>query len=132
MKTTKTEFSMHDIRVIDSDTVEAWVQVSFDIRQRWRIRIRGIEGGEAGTEQGARGTWAMSIALDADPIHRPHFIGFETVRDQHGRHVGDIMLPSGQLLSLLLLEQGTHWKRDRDGTEHPRTPAHHQSPGEQP
>jgi endonuclease YncB( thermonuclease family) len=120
MKTVTLQFSLHDMRVIDSDTVEAWVQVSYDIRQRWRIRLRGIEGGELGTEAGARGEFQMNRYLFNDPILQPHFIGMESVRDQHGRHVGDIRLPDGQLLTLVLLKDGTHWRRDRDGTEHPR------------
>ena len=46
-----------------------------------------------------------------------NFIGLETVRDQYGRRVGDILFGNGKLLSLLLLQSGAFWRRDRDGTE---------------
>lgn len=128
MKVTRLQFELTDIRVIDSDTVEAWVQVSFEIRQRWRIRIRGVEGGELGTDQGLAGQFALQTLLLDYVVDRPHYVGLESVKDQFGRHVGDIRLPDGQLLSLRLLAGKTHWRRDRDGTEHPRKDTYEKIP----
>jgi endonuclease YncB( thermonuclease family) len=38
-------------------------------------------------------------------------------RDQFGRLVGQVQRADGCLLNLLLLQRGSHWRRDRSGLE---------------
>ena len=128
MKTVQVKFELREIRVVDSDTLECWCRVSFDILQRWRIRIRGVEGGELGTDQGLAGQFALQELLAREVPDLPHFVGLESVRDQFGRHVGDVMLRGNRMLSLELLKGKTHWRRDRDGTQHQRSPSHENGP----
>jgi len=118
MKITRLHYSAHDLHAVDGDTLTAWVQLSSELRQLWRIRIRGVEGGELPTPAGLRAKVILDNTLRDHSQHTANFIGLETVRDQFGRRVGDIIFGNGQLLSLLLLKSGAFWRRDRDGTEH--------------
>jgi endonuclease YncB( thermonuclease family) len=108
---------VYEVRVVDSDTLSAWVEISDEIRQLWRIRLRGIEGGEADTPEGTIGSVILSNLLLERQQLSPHFIGNPKARDQHGRHVGDIGWTSGENLTCLLLAQGHHWHRNREGRE---------------
>ena len=54
MKMTRLQYGMTEIHAVDSDTLTAWVNVSTELRQLWRIRLRGIEGGEFNTPEGMR------------------------------------------------------------------------------
>lgn len=108
---------LHGIRVIDSDTVEAWAEVSWDLRQLWRIRLQGIEGGELGTEQGETGKLALKTLMDGSWGCDIRFLGNSKSLDLHGRRVGDIVIDGRLRVSTRLKEQGTHWHRTRSGKE---------------
>lgn len=110
-------FTLHDVRVVDSDTIEAWVQVHRDVRLRWRIRLRGVEGGELGTATGARGTLALASHLERHAAAGLWLDDDGSTLDNHGRHVTDVTLPNGRSLTSTLLAGGTHWTRKRSTTE---------------
>jgi endonuclease YncB( thermonuclease family) len=104
-------------RIVDSDTLLVWLRVGPDIKQRIRLRLKGVEGGELGTDEGARGAMALQLAL-RDLVTGPFsFHGNIETRDQHGRIVGDLMDVDGKLLTLTLLASGAHWRRSRAGVE---------------
>ena len=106
-------FPLFDLRAVDGDTIECWCGISAEIRQLWRVRLKGIEGGELDTEPGLAAWHALKQFLQTQPTHGYHFVGLETVKDQHGRHVGDILTPTGHMLTSALYETGFFWRRPR-------------------
>ena len=113
------ELTISDIRPIDGDTVEAWVEIHREIRMRWRIRLVGIEGGELPTPDGHRSQAALFAAISTRRQHNPRFVGNPDTRDKYGRHIGDIMFDPAELLTCILLATGAYWLKDRTGAERP-------------
>ena len=98
-------------RVIDSDTIAAWIVVSPGVALLERIRLKGIEGGEEGTREGARAKCLLVTILD-DPKNAPFFVvGCRENRDNHGRLVADIRLRDNSLLCQTLMNSGIYWAR---------------------
>jgi endonuclease YncB( thermonuclease family) len=110
-------YPVTEIRVVDSDTLEAWVRVSTRTRELWRIRLSGIEGGELPTPEGLRGKLILEKIIAARRDRFCHFIGLETILDKYGRHVGDIMFPPDELLTVVMFRGGHFWHRKRTGQE---------------
>ena len=106
-------YQISEIRFVDSDTLEGWVRISSTLHELWRIRLRGIEGGEKGTPEGDHAETHLRRILDENRDCPLHFLGLESVRDQYGRRVGDLVLADGKLLTLTLLATGAYWRRDR-------------------
>ena len=104
-------------RVVDSDTLIGWLLVSPDTKSRYRLRLQGIEGGEKDDPRGPTGTAALAAALTEPGAAPFHWLGSLLTRDQFGRLVGHVQRADGSLLSLQLLERGSHWRRDRTGRE---------------
>lgn len=117
MALTKTEPRCWVERVVDSDTVLLWLEVTDDVRVRYRARLKGIEGGELGTEEGARGMAALAELLATVATEPTFWRGSVNTRDQHGRLVGTIVTFDGSPLTGTLIKQGTHWRRNRSGQE---------------
>ena len=104
-------------RVIDSDTLSLWIEATPDCRIRYRARLVGIEGGEIGTTDGTRGTQALTELLQELAPDQLHWHGSFLTRDQHGRLVGDVMTNDGRRITAILRDRGTHWRRNKSGTE---------------
>ena len=104
-------------RVIDSDTLLVWLEATPDVRVRYRVRIKGIEGGELGTEEGAAGMARMAEVAAEIATGELHWEGAYGTKDQHGRLVGDIFDAEGQRISGRLLQGTTHWHRTRSGLQ---------------
>lgn len=104
-------------RVVDSDTLLVWLEATPDVRVRYRVRIKGIEGGELGTEEGAAGKAHMAEVVAEISQGDLHWEGAYGNKDQHGRLVGDIFDEEGQRLSARLLQSSTHWHRTRSGLQ---------------
>lgn len=113
----KEPFTISAVRVIDGDTLEAWVQVSHEVRQLWRIRLKGVEGGELPTEQGLRATSLLQMTIQEHGKGGLCYVGMETVKDQFGRHVGDIRFADGTLCTRRLIETGAYWRRSRNRSD---------------
>lgn len=114
---TKTEPQCWIERVVDSDTLVLWLSVTDDVRVRYRARLKGIEGGELGTEEGARGMAVLAgfvAQLSAEPTF---WRGSLNTKDQHGRLVGDVILFDGSCLTHALLKSDAHWSRSRSGVQ---------------
>ena len=117
MKIEKHPNPCFDLYPVDSDTLTAWVEVGRQTREKWRIRLKGIEGGEIGTQEGTKGVDIVA-RLIADKFHlAAHFHGNPNELDKYGRHVGDIAFEDGSKLCSALMAYGHHWRRLRDGRE---------------
>ncbi len=104
-------------RVVDSDTLVLWLEATDDVRVRYRVRIVGIEGGELGTEEGARGAAVMAEAVASLTLEQCYWLGSLNTCDQHGRLVGNVITDSGVTLTTVLKEAGHHWNRQRNGSQ---------------
>ena len=117
MKVEKHPYQITEIYPIDSDTITAWVQISDTNREKWRIRLKGIEGGELGTMDGTKGVDIVA-ALVRDKYHlKAWFFGNIKTLDKYGRHVADIEFEDGSRIVSALMAFGHHWVRLRNGTE---------------
>jgi len=121
MQILKHPYSVYEIKAIDSDTLTAWVEIDRETRHLWRIRLKGIEGGEKGTEEGERGHAVIKRLLWEKMALHANFFGNPNCKDKYGRHVGDIMFEDGSHLTRQLMATGYFWKRDRSGREYKPT-----------
>lgn len=122
MKTSREHIiTLHDVGVVDGDTITAWAEVAPEVRILWRIRLKGIEGGELPSEQGAHAKALVAQELAVHFLETLQFVGLPTVRDLHGRHVGDVRFLDGTLLTRRLMESGAYWRRSRNRAENPVT-----------
>lgn len=101
---------VHEIRPIDGDTIIAWVDAGHDVRVKRRIRIKGIEGGELGTDQGENAHVVLTCVLAQQVNQAAYLTHSPGSLDKYGRIVSDILFANGQLLTLLLLAEGAHWQ----------------------
>ena len=118
MKIESHPYQVFDIRAIDSDTVLAWVQIDRNTRHQWRIRLVGVEGGEAGTACGFVGLRIITEILHDHAHLESHFFGNVNCLDKYGRHVGDIKFQDQSHLCHRLMASGHFWKKDRTGKEY--------------
>ncbi len=124
MKILDHPYQVFELYPIDSDTVKAWVQIEKETRHYWRIRLKGVEGGELDTAEGQLGKDILA-AMIRDTYHlEAHYFGNPNTKDKYGRHVGDIEFQDGSRLCDRLKAYGHHWKKDRSGkeTRNPTTP----------
>ncbi len=118
MKIEAHPYQIFDIQAIDSDTILAWVQIDRNTRHRWRIRLKGVEGGEAATATGVIGLRIITEILEENAHLSAHFFGNVNCLDKYGRHVGDIKFQDQSLLCYRLMASGHFWKKDRTGKEY--------------
>jgi len=117
MKVLKHPHPATDLYPVDSDTITAWIQIGDHTKEKWRIRLKGIEGGELGTDEGTKGEDIVA-ALIRDKYHlAAHFHGNPKTLDKYGRHVGDIAFEDGSFMCAALKAFGHHWRKDRTGKE---------------
>lgn len=114
-KTKGVGFRVWSIRVVDSDTIEGWVQIDPKNAQLWRIRLKRVEGGELNTEEGMAGKASLAEELCKDPFGEFWISGNPYDFDKYGRHVCEIVDRYGVSLNTRLIEKGTHWRRTRSG-----------------
>lgn len=98
-------------RVIDGDTIEAWIIISHEVAVQYRIRLRGLEGGELGTPEGARSKLLLEQMLKSSADCVVFFRGHLANRDNHGRLVGDFIIANGASLCQSLLNTGAYRRR---------------------
>jgi endonuclease YncB( thermonuclease family) len=109
--------TLHEIRVIDGDTIEAWLDFSDVVRIKRRIRLRGIEGGELAELCGRRARRQLEVWLTAKAHQTPKLTGNLNHLDQHGRIVADVTFDTGESLVAMCLQSGIWWRRTRDGSQ---------------
>ena len=117
MKILEKPYPVSELYPIDSDTLKAWVQIDKTTRHLWRIRLKGVEGGELDTAEGQLGRDILASLIRDKEVQTATFFGNVDCLDKYGRHVGDIEFQDGSRLCNALIVYGHHWKRDRTGRE---------------
>lgn len=106
-----TDYEVLRCRVVDSDTLELWCVIDDDIAVRCYVRLRGLEGGEKGTIEGARAELHLGQILQLSNARCIYLRANRRNRDNHGRIVGDIILADGSSLCYTLLSSGFYRAR---------------------
>jgi len=95
------------IRVVDGDTIDAWIDLGFDITIRRRIRLWGINAPETRTldlEEKAEGKVAKARLEEILSINRGSFSVKSIGVDKYGRCLGEIYLQDVNINKQLLAE----------------------------
>ena len=95
------------IRVIDGDTVDAWIDLGFNITVRRRIRLWGINAPETRTldlEEKREGKLAMARLEEILDINRGAFMVRSQGVDKYGRCLGEIYIQEVNINKQLLAE----------------------------
>ncbi len=95
------------IRVVDGDTIDAWIDLGFDITIRRRIRLWGINAPETRTldlEEKAEGKVAKARLEEMLSINRGSFSVKSIGVDKYGRCLGEIYLQDVNINKQLLAE----------------------------
>lgn len=90
-------------KIIDADTYWLWIHIGFDIWMRQKVRLRGIDAPEIGTQAGlAAKRFAESQLASSDPsIYKPVTVT-TTKPDKYDRYLSDIWIGDTNLNQLLL------------------------------
>lgn len=95
------------LRVVDGDTLDAQVDLGFDIHKVIRIRLVGINTPESRTrdlEEKERGLAAKAFVKDILKKHKNYFILQSQGVGKYGRCLGEIFLGDTKLNDLLINE----------------------------
>ena len=95
------------IRVIDGDTVDAWIDLGFDITVRRRIRLWGINAPETRTldlEEKREGKIAKARLEEVLNLNRGSFMVKSIGVDKYGRCLGELYIQQVNLNKQLLAE----------------------------
>lgn len=101
---------VHNLQAVDGDTLIVWLQFGDTVRIRERVRLIGVECGELGSPNGDHGHACLSAVLHQRKDMPAFLTHSPNSRDRYGRIVSDIKFADAQLLTLLLLAGGAHWK----------------------
>ena len=94
-------------RVVDGDTIDAYIDLGFDVSVKKRIRFMGINTPESRTrdlEEKARGLAAKQFVKDTLAKHDNMFILNSHGVGKYGRCLGEIVLNKVNLNDLLITE----------------------------
>jgi|TARA_R100000781_G_C4041188_1_gene114028 micrococcal nuclease len=95
------------LRVVDGDTLDAQVDLGFDIHKVIRVRLVGINTPESRTrdlEEKERGLAAKAFVKDILKKHKNYFILQSQGVGKYGRCLGEIFLGDTKLNDLLINE----------------------------
>ena len=95
------------IRVIDGDTIDAWIDLGFDIAIRRRIRLWGINAPETRTldlQEKAEGFEAKNRLIELLELNRGQFMVRSQGLDKYGRCLGEIYIQDVNINKQLLAE----------------------------
>ena len=93
------EYSAKVLRVVDGDTIDAWVDLGFDTWKKVRIRMHGINAPESRTrdlEEKKLGLAAKSRLIEMLEENENKFILISHGVGKFGRCLGEIFLEKGQ------------------------------------
>lgn len=107
------------IRVIDGDTLEAWIELDFGVKLSSRLRLEGIDTPEIhtvkqNTEEYKKGMLAKEFVEARFKVQGNKFY-IETSGKRpgkYGRFVVNVLMPSGDYLDVLLLKAGHAVKKE--------------------
>ena len=95
------------IRVVDGDTVDAWIDLGFDITIRRRIRLWGIDAPEMrtrGLQEKAEGFAAKDRLIEILELNHGTFAVRSVGVDKYGRCLGEIYIQDININKQLLAE----------------------------
>ena len=107
------------IRVVDGDTLEAWIQLDFGVKLEAKLRLEGIDTPEIHTVK--TNTEEYKLGLKAKEFVEARFktqgnkFYIETSGKRpgkYGRFVVNVLMPSGDYLDALLLKAGHAVKKE--------------------
>lgn len=101
MKTKGNSYCTHVLRVIDGDTFECLVDLGFNIVQKFKVRLDGIDTPEKDTKKGV-----MAKAFVENLIQDKDIVLKDTGVEKYGRALATVELLDGRDLTTLLIEQG--------------------------
>lgn len=90
----------HVTRVLDGDTFEAMIDLGFNVRQEFRIRLDGIDTPELTTQKGQK-----ALAYVKDLIQDKTVILRDSGPEKYGRARATVEMMDGSDLTTLLLEK---------------------------
>lgn len=100
-------YSAELIRVVDGDTIDAWIDLGFNITVRRRIRLWGIDAPETRTRdlvEKAEGIQAMERLEEILNLNRGQFMLRSQGVDKYGRCLGEIYIQEVNINKQLLAE----------------------------
>ena len=95
------------IRVVDGDTIDAWIDLGFNITVRRRIRLWGINAPESRTRdliEKAAGIEAKNRLVEILDMNRGQFMVRSQGVDKYGRCLGEIYIQEVNINKQLLAE----------------------------
>jgi len=95
------------IKVVDGDTIDAEIDLGFDIKVKKRVRFLGINAPESRTrdlEEKARGLAAKQYVVDMFKKHKNYSILQSQGVGKFGRCLGEIFFGDVKLNDLLITE----------------------------
>ena len=95
------------IRVVDGDTVDAWIDLGFSITIRRRIRLWAIDAPETRTldlQEKAEGFKAKNRLIEILELNRGQFMVRSQGVDKYGRCLGEIYIQDVNINKQLLAE----------------------------
>ena len=107
------------VRVVDGDTLEAWIDLDFGVKLSAKLRLQGIDTPEIhtvkqNTEEYAKGMKAKEFVEERFRLQGKKFY-IETSGKRpgkYGRFVVNVLMPSGDYLDALLLKAGHAVKKE--------------------
>jgi len=107
------------IRVVDGDTLEAWIDLDFGVKLSAKLRLEGIDTPEIhtvkqNTEEYKKGLLAKEFVEARFKVQGNKFY-IETSGKRpgkYGRFVVNVLMPSGDYLDALLLKAGHAVKKE--------------------
>ncbi len=107
------------IRVVDGDTLEAWIELDFGVKLSAKLRLEGIDTPEIhtvkqNTEEYKKGMLAKAFVEERFHVQGSKFyIETSGARPgKYGRFVVNVLMPSGDYLDALLLKAGHAVKKE--------------------
>jgi len=92
------------IKIVDGDTIDVMIDLGFNVWQKVRVRLYGINAPEVKGESKAEGKKSTEFLKELLPLNS--FIKMECVgKDKYGRWLGDLYLED-LFINEYLIEQG--------------------------
>lgn len=100
------------VRVVDGDTIEAIIDLGFEVLMKMPLRIYGLNTPERGQTGYVEATAAVKKFLKMNPSSRnPNptaRVSVNTIQssEKYGRYLAEVFLPDGSSLSEKMIEGG--------------------------
>jgi micrococcal nuclease len=82
------EYKAKIIRVIDGDTIDAEVDLGFNIKMVMKIRLAGINAPEMNTQEGKRTKDALLTLIEGENVT---LLSIKDKQEKYGRYLGVIV-----------------------------------------